>query len=288
MVTPAVRRQAVALVEQVFAVSQRRACEALSVSRRRVSYRSKKNDDALRERMKVLAVERRRFGYRRLAVMLKRDGYDHNIKKIYRLYRDEGLMVRRRKGRKRAIGTRLPLPKPDSLNQVWSLDFLSDALSDGRRFRVLGVMDQWSRECLTLVADTSIGGARVVRELDALVTRYGKPSCIVSDNGTELTSRAVLIWAQENGIAWHYITPGKPRENGYTESLNGKIRDECLNENVFTGLAYARQVIEDWRQDYNDVRPHSSLGYQTPASCRASLRPTLAVAQPAACREAST
>lgn len=286
MVTPAVRRQAVALVEQVFAVSQRRACEALSVSRRRVSYRSKKNDDALCERMKALAVERRRFGYRRLAVMLKRDGYDYNIKKIYRLYREEGLMVRRRKGRKRAIGTRLPLPKPDSLNQVWSLDFLSDALSDGRRFRVLGVMDQWSRECLALVADTSIGGARVVRELDALVTRYGKPLCIVSDNGTELTSRAVLIWAQENSIAWHYITPGKPRENGYTESLNGKIRDECLNENVFTGLAYARQMIEDWRQDYNNVRPHSSLSYQTPASYRASLRPTLAVAQAGACRAA--
>lgn len=287
MVTPAVRRQAVAHVEQVFAVSQRRACKALSVSRRRVGYRSNKNDDALRERMKVLAVERRRFGYRRLAVMLRRDGQDHNIKKIYRLYREEGLMVRRRKGRKRAMGTRLPLPKPDSLNQVWSLDFLSDALSDGRRFRVLGVMDQCSRECLTLVADTSIGGTRVVRELDVLVARYGKPSCIVSDNGTELTSRAVLIWAQENGIEWHYITPGKPRENGYTESLNGKIRDECLNENVFTSLAYARQVIEAWRQDYNHVRPHSSLGYQTPASRRASLRPTLAVAQPAACREAA-
>lgn len=238
--------------------------------------------------MKRIAAERRRFGYRRLAVMLKREGHNDNIKKIYRIYREENLMVRRRKGRKRALGTRLPLPKPDSLNQVWSLDFLSDALSDGRRFRILGIMDQCSRECLTLVADTSIGGARVVRELDALVARYGKPLCIVSDNGTEFTSRAVLLWAQQNRIEWHYITPGKPRENGFTESLNGRIRDECLNEHVFEGLAHARHLIEVWRQDYNNVRPHGSLGHQTPAAYRASLRPTLAVAQSGACREVSS
>ena len=158
-------------------------------------------------------------------------------------------MVKRRKGRKRAVGTRLPLPKPDKVNQVWSLDFLSDALSDGRRFRVLGIMDQCSRECLTLATDTSIGGTRVVRELDSLVARYGKPLCIVSDNGTELTSRAVLLWSQENGIEWHYITPGKPKENGFTESLNGRIRDECLNEHVFEGLAHARRPIEASRED---------------------------------------
>lgn len=288
MVTPAVRRQAVALVEERFAVSQRRACQTLAVSRRRVDYQSRKNDTALRERLKALAAERRRFGYRRLAIMLRREGQQANLKKVYRLYREEGLMVRRRKGRKRAIGSRLPLPKPDSLNQVWSLDFVSDALSDGRRFRILGVMDQYSRECLSLTVDTSIGGARVVRELDNLVHCHGKPACIVSDNGTELTSRAVLLWAQENRIAWHYITPGKPRENGYTESLNGKLRDECLNETEFTSLAYARQVIEDWREDYNTVRPHSSLGYQPPAVYRASLRQTLAVAQTDACAQAQT
>lgn len=233
--------------------------------------------------MRRIAAERRRFGYKRLAVMLRREGHVHNLKKIYRIYKEECLMVKRRKGRKRAIGTRLPLPKPDSINQVWSLDFLSDVLSDGRRFRILGVMDQCSRECLTLVADTSIGGARVVRELDVLVSRYGKPPCIVSDNGTELTSRAVLMWAQQHNIEWHYITPGKPRENGFTESLNGRIRDECLNEHVFESLAYARHLIETWRQDYNNVRPHGSLNHQTPAAYRASLRTTLAVAQPAAC-----
>jgi len=283
MVTPAVKRQAVGLVEEVFQVSQRRACRVLNVERRRIDYRSLKNDDALRTALRRLAAERRRFGYKRLAVMLSREGHVHNLKKIYRIYREEGLMVKRRKGRKRALGTRLPLPKPDSINQVWSLDFLSDALSDGRRFRVLGVMDQCSRECLTLVADTSIGGVRVARELDNLVARQGKPLCIISDNGTELTSRAVLMWAQEQGIEWHYITPGKPRENGFTESLNGRIRDECLNEHIFGSLAHARYLIETWRQDYNNIRPHSSLNYQTPAAYRVSLRPTLAVAQSAAC-----
>ena len=196
-------------------------------------------------------------------------------------------MVRRRKGRKRAIGTRLPLPRPDKINQVWSLDFLSDALADGRRFRILGITDQCSRECLALVADTSIGGVRVVRELNTLVAKLGKPHCIVSDNGTELTSRAVLQWAQDNAIEWHYITPGKPTENGYTESLNGKVRDECLNEEIFVSLAHARHLIEVWRQDYNNFRPHSSLSYQTPAAYRASLRQTLAVAQPAACGDSN-
>jgi len=233
--------------------------------------------------MKRIAAERRRFGYKRLAVMLRREGHIHNLKKIYRIYKEEGLTVRRRKGRKRAIGTRLALPKPDSIHEVWSLDFLSDALSDGRRFRILGVMDQCSRECLTLAVDTSIGGVRVARELDRLVARYGKPSCIVSDNGTELTSRAILLWAQQQGIEWHYITPGKPRENGFTESLNGRIRDECLNEHVFETLAHARRLVEDWREDYNTVRPHGSLGNIPPAAYRGSLRQTLAVAQPAAC-----
>jgi len=273
----------VAYLKERHGFSERRACRVADASRRRISYQSHKNDDALREAMKRIAAERRRFGYKRIAVMLRREGQVHNLKKIYRIYRDEGLMVKRRKGRKRAPGARLPLPKPDSLNQVWSLDFLSDALSDGRRFRILGVMDQCSRECLTLAADTSIGGARVARELDALIARYGKPLCIVSDNGTELTSRAILLWAQQNGVEWHYITPGKPRENGFTESLNGRIRDECLNEHVFESLAAARRLIETWRQDYNNVRPHGSLNHQTPAAYRAGLRPTLAVAQPVAC-----
>lgn len=275
-------------LQKLFDVSARHAQRIVGLSRGTAHYKSKRNDDALRGAMKRIAAERRRFGYKRIAIMLRREGHRHNLKKIYRIYKEEGLMVKHRKGRKRATGTRLPLPKSDSINQVWSLDFLSDALSDGRRFRILGIMDQCSRECLTLVADTSIGGARVVRELAMLVDRYGKPLCIVSDNGTELTSRAVLIWAQQQGIEWHYITPGKPRENGFTESLNGRIRDECLNEHVFESLAYARQLIEAWRQDYNNVRPHGSLGHQTPAAFRASLRTTLAVAQPGACSQPET
>lgn len=283
MVAPAMKRQAVKTLQDDYDVSERRAQRVVGLSRGTAHYRTRRDDDALRDDLRRIAGERRRFGYRRLAIMLRREGHTCNLKKIYRLYREEGLTVKRRKGRKKAHGTRLPLPRADKINQIWSLDFLSDAFSDGRRFRILGVMDQCSRECLSLAVDTSIGGVRVVRELDALVRIHGKPHCIVSDNGTELTSRAVLQWAQDHNIEWHYITPGKPTENGYTESLNGKIRDECLNEHIFGSLAYARHLIEAWRQDYNNIRPHSSLGYQTPAAYRVSLRPTLAVAQSAAC-----
>lgn len=265
MVTPQAKREAVAYLKEAREVSERRACETLDVVRGLVRYTfTRAPDTALRERMKTLAGQRRRFGYRRLAVLLRREGFNCNIKKIRRLYREENLMVKRRKGRKKAIGTRQPLPKPDSFNQVWSLDFMSDALTDGKRFRILGVLDQYSRECLVITTDTSLPGLRVVRELDMLVQMRGKPKVIVSDNGPELTCIAVLIWASEQNIDWHYITPGKPQQNGYTESLNDKIRDECLNEHLFSDLAEARQIIEDWRQDYNTVRPHSSLGYLTP------------------------
>ena len=178
---------------------------------------------------------------------------------------------------------RQPLPHPDKINQVWSLDFISDALSDGRRLRILVVMDQCSRECLTLLADTSINGKRVVRELDRIIEMRGLPSCIISDNGTEFTSRAVLSWSHERKIEWHYTRPGHPQENGFTESLNARIRDECLNENIFNDLFEARKIIEEWRNDYNDVRPHGSIGNISPMAYRASLRQTLVVAQPGSC-----
>lgn len=266
MVTPQAKREAVAYVLQTHPVSERRACHALGIARALVRYRfTRPLDTALRERLRVLAGQRRRFGYRRLAILLKREGFTSNIKKIRRIYREEQLMVKRRKGRKKATGTRQPLPKPDSINQVWSLDFMSDALACGRRFRVLGIMDQCSRECLTIAADTSMPALRVVRELDALVRRRGKPNVIVSDNGTELTSRAMLIWAAEQNIDWHYITPGRPQQNGYTESLNGKLRDECLNEHWFSDLGEARAILKHWQHDYNTVRPHSALNYLTPA-----------------------
>lgn len=265
MVTPRSKREAVAYLRNTHEVSERRACQTLAANRALVRYRfTRPPDTALRERLKALAVERRRFGYRRLAVFLRREGFADNIKKIHRIYKEEKLMVKRRKGRKKATGTRQPLPKPDSVNQVWSLDFMSDAFTDGRRFRVLAVMDQCSRECLMADADTSMPGLRVVRELDCLIARRGKPKVIVSDNGPELTSRTVLIWAHEQGIDWHYIQPGKPQQNGYTESLNGKIRDEFLNEHWFGSLHEVRGLLDEWRQDYNTVRPHSSLDYLTP------------------------
>jgi len=186
-----------------------------------------------------------------------------NHKKLYRLYREERLMVRRRRGRKRALGTRAPMTLPIRINHRWSLDFVSDTLSDGRRFRILCVVDDFSRECLATVVDTSLGGVRVVRELEQLATERAMPQTVVSDNGTELTSGAVLRWATGK-VAWHYIEPGKPAQNAFIESFNSKLRDECLNEHVFTNLAEARETIEAWRHDYNHHRPHSSLGALTP------------------------
>lgn len=262
--SPASRRHAVLSAQADHNVSQRRACAAFGFARSSQRYISSTDDAVLCERLVTLAGERRRFGYRRLHILLRREGWAINIKKTYRLYREARLSVRRRKGRKRAIGTRIPLPQAAHPNHVWSLDFMSDALEDGRRFRILGIMDQYARLCLDLIADTSLSGHRVVRELERLIRQYGKPDVIVSDNGTELTSKAVLQWAAEHDIQWHYITPGKPSENGFTESLNGKIRDECLNEYLFRNLNHARIVLETWRKDYNHVRPHSSLNYQTP------------------------
>ncbi len=187
-----------------------------------------------------------------------------NHKKLRRLYAEERLQVRRRGGRKRALGTRAPVAVPDGANQRWSLDFVSDTLSDGRRFRVLCVVDDCTRECLGLVADTSLSGLRVARELDAIVAVRGLPLTVVSDNGTELTSTAILRWSQERDVGWHYIAPGKPQQNAFVESFNGRLRDECLNETVFTSLRQARAVLAAWRQDYNEVRPHSALGGRAP------------------------
>ena len=270
MVTPAVKRAAVAHASQVHDVSERRACTILGVDRSMVRYRSRRPDDsAIRERLRNLAHERRRFGFRRLGILLRREGIVMNRKKLLRLYREEGLAVRRRRGRKRALGTRSPMIMPSGPNQRWSLDFVSDAFTDSRRFRILCVVDDFSRECLALVADTSLSGARVARELDLIITRRGKPRTIVSDNGTELTSMAILQWSQDRAIDWHYIAPGKPTQNAFVESFNGRLRDECLNETLFTGLRHARIKLAIWRQDYNHVRPHSAHGGKTPAEITA-------------------
>lgn len=246
--------------------SERRACRLIGVDRTAFQYRPKRPEDvAVRVRLRELANERRRFGYRRLAVMLRRDGLQMNLKKVYRLYKEERLTVRKRGGRKRALGTRAPMTVPQDANQRWSIDFVQDAIDDGRRFRILNVVDDFTRECLASVLDTSLSGVRVVRELDRLCSLRGRPAMIVSDNGTELTSHAVLKWVEETGIEWHYIAPGKPVQNAFVESFNGRLRDECLNEHVFRSLLEARRIVEAWQIDYNTVRPHSSLGGLTPS-----------------------
>ncbi len=265
MVTPAARRKAVAHLCDAHRVSQRRACNVLQVDRSTVRYRSVRIDDAeLRDAIKRVSRDRRRFGYRRIHVMVEREGYRVNHKKLRRIYREEKLQVRRRGGRKRALGTRRPMVLPDGPNQRWSLDFVSDAFTDGRRFRILTVVDDFTRENLALIADTSLSGLRVTRELDRVIAERGQPGTIVSDNGTEFTSMAILKWVQSTGIDWHYIAPGKPTQNAFIESFNGKLRDECLNETLFSSLAEARETLEAWQEDYNRYRPHSALGNMTP------------------------
>lgn len=187
-----------------------------------------------------------------------------NLKKLYRLYREERLTIRKRSGRKRAVGTRTPMAIPQEPNQRWSLDFMFDALEDGRRLRVLNVIDDFSRECLAAVVETSIGGARVARELDRIAELRGFPCLVVSDNGTELTSNAMLKWQEDRKVDWHYIAPGKSMQNGLVESFNGQMREECLNEHLFSSVRHACRMIAVWRADYNHNRPHSSLAGMTP------------------------
>ena len=189
-----------------------------------------------------------------------------NHKKLRRLYREERLQVRRRGGRKRAIGTRAPMTIPQGANQRWSLDFASDALTDGRRLRILIVVDDFTRECLALVPDTSLPGLRVVRQLDTIIAARGRPAMCVSDNGTELTGMAILRWSQETRVEWHYIAPGKPQQNAFIESFNGRLRDELLNETLFTSLNHVRHALAIWMEDYNTIRPHSSLGNLPPVT----------------------
>ncbi|MGI9127499.1 MAG: IS3 family transposase [Roseomonas sp.] len=266
MVTPGAKRDAVAHARGCYGLSERRACHLIGIPRRVVRYKPSRPDDThLRQRLRELAAARRRFGYRRLGYLLAREGLKPNHKKLLRLYREEGLKVRRRGGRKRALGTRAPMALPQGPNQRWSLDFVSDAFGCGRSFRILCVVDDFTRECMALVPDTSLSGARVARELDKIVAIRGKPLAVVSDNGTELTSASILRWSQERRVEWHYIAPGKPTQNAFVESFNGRLRDECLNETLFTSMAQARAVLAAWRQDYNTVRPHSKLGGLTPA-----------------------
>jgi putative transposase len=269
------RREAVLVMQVELAVSQRRACGLIAMDRGTCRYRRRRPEDGpLRTRLRELAEARRRFGYRRLQVLLLREGWLINHKRVYRLYVEEKLGLRRKRGRKRS-GMRQPLLEPTGANQVWSLDFMTDALSSGRRFRTLNIVDDYTREAVAIEVDTSLSGLRVARLLEELKKQRGLPVQIRSDNGPEFTSRALDQWAYEHGIRWHYIQPGRPMENGYVESFNGRLRDECLNENWFGDLAEARETIEAWRQDYKTnagrtrrsaIAPRKSLQRRQPGT----------------------
>jgi transposase InsO family protein len=275
MVGPAAQREGVAHLQAALGLSERRACSIVNADRKMIRYRSRRSPDTeLRTQLRELANARKRFGYRRLFVLLRQQGERSGINRIYRLYREEGLTVRKRRARRRAVGVRAPILVEAKPNARWSLDFVHDQFASGRRFRILNIVDDVTRECLAAIPDTSISGRRVARELTALIEQRGRPGMIVSDNGTEFTSNAVLGWAQENKITWHFIAPGKPMQNGFCESFNGRMRDELLNESLFFSLDHARTKIADWAGDYNGQRPHSALGYLTPAAYAANLTAT--------------
>jgi putative transposase len=263
MVGPVAKREAVAHLRTVLQISERRACLLVAADRKMVRYRSRRPPEVeLRTRLRDLANQRRRFGYRRLFILLREQGEPSGINRIYRLYREEGLTVRKRRARRRAIGTRAPILVEAKVNARWSLDFVHDQFAHGRRFRILNIV---------AIPDTSISGRRVARELTTIVGVRGKPQMIVSDNGTEFTSNAMLGWTKDHGVDWHYIAPGRPMQNGYIESFNGRMRDELLNESLFIDLGQARKLISAWIADYNTARPHSSLGYKTPAAYAGTL-----------------
>src|SRR3954469_21027181 len=275
MVGPVAKRASVAHLQAVMGLSERRACRIVDADRTMIRYQSgRAPDTGLRTRLADFRNERKRFVYRRLFVLLRQSGEPSGINRIYRLYREEGLTVRKRRARRRAVGTRAPILVAAQPNARWSIDFVHDQLACGRRFRILNIVDDVTRECLAAIPDTSISGRRVARELTTIIAQRGKPDMIVSDHGTEFTSNAMLAWAQSNQILWHFIAPGKPMQNGFCESLNGRMRDELLNESLFFGLDHARSRISAWADDYNHQRPHSSLGYLPPAAYAANLTAT--------------
>lgn len=255
-------------------ISQRRACRLVGVSRSTLTYQSQKqaDDGAIQSRLTELAGERRRFGYRRLHILLRREGLEVNHKRVYRLYSEAGLAVKKRKRRKGIAVERQSLELPEGPNQVWSMDFVMDALCHGRRLKILTVVDDYTKESLDLVVSHSISGNHVASALDAIAQFRGYPKAIRTDQGPEFTSKALDQWGYENDVELRLIQPGKPTQNAYIESFNGKFRDECLNEHWFRDLPHARQVIADWRADYNENRPHSALGYDTPSEFAATYR----------------
>ena len=259
-----VRRRVVGYVQQLFGVSQRRACRVLGFHRSTQRHHSSRDDRELAGKLRTLARERPRFGYRRLHVLLRRQGDMVNHKRVYRVYRNEGLAVRKKARRKGVAQTRVPIVPLTQANERWSLDFVSDQLASGQRFRVLNVVDDGTRECVLSFASTSIPGATVVRLLADAIQKRGTPKVLLTDNGPEFTGRVLDQWTHQQSITHQFIDPGKPVQNAYIESFNGRMRDEFLNVHWFETLPQARLSLAVWRHDYNGVRPHSSLGNLTP------------------------
>ena len=264
--TPAARRREAAYAIERYVVSERRVCRLFGLARSTWQYRSRRPADTeLRERLRDLAAKLPRYGYKRLCRRLRKNGETVNHKKIYRLYREEGLMVRKR-ARKRLV-RRAERPSPPSKpNERWSMDFTSDQLADGRRFRTFNVVDDCTRECLAIRVERSIPGVQVARVLTQLIEQRARPTTIVCDNGPEFIGRALEIWAEEHAVKLHFIEPGRPVQNCFVESFNGRFRDECLNEHWFTSVPHAQSIIETWRREYNDERPKRALGGLTPAA----------------------
>ena len=262
---PRGRRRLVSFFQEAFGFSRRRACGLAQISRSVVEYRSRRPDDgSLRERILEWAKQRSRFGYRRIYDMLRREGWRINRKRVYRIYREEALTVRRRRRKQVAAAPRQAIALPTRTNERWSIDFMADTLADGRGFRTLNVVDDFSREALAIEVGRSIPAARVIRVLDRVIQSRSAPRALVLDNGPEFTSRVLDQWAYQRGIELRFIQPGKPVQNAFVESFNGKFRDECLNTSWFVSLADAIRAISTWRLDYNRHRPHSGLGGLTP------------------------
>jgi putative transposase len=252
-------------IQQHFGQKELRACALIGISRSSFRYTPKpRMDKEVISRMKELAQKKPRYGVRRLHVLLKKEGLVINHKRTERLYQQENLAIRTKPRKKLPVTLRLPLPVPAQINDQWALDFVHDRTAGGRSFRCLSILDIYARECLTIHVDTSIPGKVVTDVLDRLIEMRGKPQSLITDNGPEFTAKAFLFWAEKHQIHLIHINPGKPMENGFIESFQGKFRDECLNLHWFSSLADARQKIETWRHEYNTERPHSSLGDLTP------------------------
>jgi putative transposase len=273
-VKPAQKRAAVQFFRAGFRVSERRACRVAAVPRSSCRYRSVATDQTpLRIRLRDLAAARVRYGYRRLHVLLRREGWRVNHKRVYRLYREEGLAIRVRRKKKRAAATRVTPVPAQRPQERWSMDFLADSLADGRRFRVLTLVDNVSRVSPAIGVDFSLTGERVVAILEELRQACGAPQRLAVDNGPEFVSKALDAWAYRHGVQLEFSRPGKPTDNAFAESFNGRFRDECLDQHWFATLEEARQAIEAWRVEYNTERPHRALGQRTPAAVAAAWAP---------------